>query len=145
MRGDRRYDRIKTDQAAVISFNGGKDQIACVIRDISDGGVGLSVARTVDIPDQFILTIEDEDEGRACTVRWRAADALGVSFDVAPVHWMTAAGALLIFLSSMICIMMFVLPAFVHQRTAIFWFVATPIAVLGAFMVLYRLHRDRQG
>jgi hypothetical protein len=105
----------------------------------------LAVARTVDIPDQFILTIEDEGEGRACTVRWRAADALGVSFDVAPIHWMTAAGGLLIFLSSMICMMIFLLPAFKDQRAALFWFVAMPIAVLGAFMVLYRLHRDRQG
>ena len=140
----RRYDRISTEQAAVISFEGGGHQIPCVLRDFSPGGVGLSVAPTADIPDQFMLKIADEEKGRACTVRWRAPDALGVSFDVQPVHWMTAAGVALIVLSVMICMLIFMLPVFEQQRVAVLWFAAAPIAVIGALMVVYRLQRSEQ-
>jgi hypothetical protein len=137
----RRYERISTVQAAVITFNGGKDQIACVIRDVSEGGVGLSVASTEDIPDQFILTVKGEDEGRACTVRWRETDKIGASFD-GKTHWMVAAGGLLVACAVMICVIVFSLPAFEGYRTALFLFGAAPVAVLGAFMILFQRYRE---
>ena len=78
----REHVRISTDKAAVISFDDGqKRTIMCVIRDISDGGAGLTVATTDGIPDQFVLTVKGEEEGRACTVRWRQPNRLGISFD----------------------------------------------------------------
>src|SRR3954470_19591851 len=54
----RRYDRISINQAALIMFHGGQDEVACVVRDVSPGGAGLSVASTVGIPDQFILAVK---------------------------------------------------------------------------------------
>ena len=77
----RRHVRISTDKAAVISFDDGQKVIMCVIRDISEGGAGLAVATTDGIPDQFLLTVKGEEEGRACTVRWRQPNRLGVSFE----------------------------------------------------------------
>ena len=139
----RRADRISTVQAAVISFNDGKNQIACVIRDVSEGGVGLSVESTQGIPDQFILTVKGEDEGRPCTVRWRETNRLGASFD-GTTHWMIAAGGLLVACAAMICVIVFSLPAFEGHRTAWFLFGAVPFAALGAFMILFQLFRQNK-
>lgn len=77
----RRYVRISTDKAAVISFDDGARTIMCVIRDISEGGAGLAVATTDGIPDQFLLTVKGEEKGRPCTVRWKQPNKVGVSFD----------------------------------------------------------------
>ena len=51
---------------------------------------------------------------------------------------MMATGVLLVVLSLMICMAIFLLPVFEGERTTGFWFVAMPIAVVGALMVLYR-------
>src|SRR4051812_13988309 len=127
----RRYDRISINQAALIMFDGGQDEVACVVRDVSPGGAGLSVASTVGIPDQFILAVKREEEGRACFVRWRKSDNLGVLFDIEPVHWMTATGVLLLSLSMMMGMEIFLLPFFEGQRTACFWLAVMPTAVIG--------------
>jgi hypothetical protein len=54
------------------------------------------------------------------------------------LHWIMATGVLLVVLSLMICMAIFLLPVFEGERTTGFWFVAMPIAVVGALMVLYR-------
>jgi hypothetical protein len=141
-RVNRRYERISINQAAVMTFNGGKDEIACVVRDISPGGAGLSVASTADIPEQFILAVESEEEGRACFVRWRESNKLGVLFDVEPVHWMTGTGVLLILLSMMMCVEIFLLPFFDGKRAACFWWAVMPTAVIGGLVILYRLNKQ---
>ena len=76
---NRRHVRIPSHKPAVITK--GTMQITCVIRDLSEGGAGLSVAGANDVPEHFILTVQGEQEGRACTVRWRESTRLGVSFD----------------------------------------------------------------
>jgi hypothetical protein len=76
---NRRHVRIPTNKPAVITK--GTMQITCVVRDISEGGAGLSVTAAESVPEHFTLTIEGEEEGRACTVRWREPDKVGVSFD----------------------------------------------------------------
>ena len=143
-RRKRRYARVGTDQAGVISFIGGKDQIACVIRDVSQGGAGLSVASAANIPDQFILTVKGKQEGRACTVRWRASDKLGISFDVEPVLWTVGAGILLMFTSLMMSMMVLLLPIFEEMRTALISFVAIPSAVVSLLLLLYHFNKQRR-
>jgi hypothetical protein len=76
---NRRRVRIPTKKAAIITK--GTTKIACVIRDLTEDGAGLSVTATKDVPEHFILTVQGEEEGRACTVRWREPTKLGVSFD----------------------------------------------------------------
>ena len=76
---NRRHVRIPTNKPAIITK--GMTQIACIIRDLSEGGAGLSMASASDVPEHFVLTVQGEDEGRACTVRWRETTRLGVSFD----------------------------------------------------------------
>jgi hypothetical protein len=137
----RRYDRISINQAALILFNGGQDEVTCVVRDVSPGGAGLSVANTVDIPDRFILAVKSEEEGRACLVRWRKSNELGVLFDIEPVHWMTATGVMLMYLSMMMGMEIFLLPFFEGQRTVYFLLAVMPAAVIGALMILCRLNR----
>ena len=140
-RMNRRYDRISINQAALIMFNGGKDEVMCVVRDVSPGGAGLSVASTVDVPDQFILAVKSEEEGRSCFVRWRKSNNLGVLFDIEPVHWMTATGVLLMYLSMMMCMEIFLLPFFDGKRTASFWLAVMPTAVIGGLLILCRLNK----
>jgi hypothetical protein len=140
-RMNRRYDRISINQAALIMFNGGKDEVTCVVRDVSPGGAGLSVASTVDIPDQFILAVKSEEEGRSCFVRWKKSNNLGVLFDIEPIHWMTATGVLLMYLSMMMGMEIFLLPFFEGKRTVCFWLAVMPAAVIGALMILCRLNK----
>jgi hypothetical protein len=42
----------------------------------------------------------------------------------------------------MICITVFALPVFEGRRAELFWFVATPIAVIGGLLVLYRINAN---
>jgi len=139
----RRYRRISTDKAAVMSFNNGKDQIPCVIRDVSEGGIGLFVDSTTDIPDQFILTVKGEEASRACIVRWKESNTLGASFEGETLHWMTAMGWVLVGCAVMICVMM-LLPLFEGHRTQGFWYMVVPVAGFGVLMVLFRRRLDIQ-
>src|SRR5690349_6587256 len=50
----RRDQRIGVQQPAVMRFDRGTGDVPCVIRDLSPGGVGLSVAADIDVPDRFI-------------------------------------------------------------------------------------------
>jgi hypothetical protein len=62
--------------------------IMCSLADISDGGAGLMVVNTKDVPDTFELEIKGIDIRRACKVAWRdAPHRLGVAFTepLAPV------------------------------------------------------------
>jgi hypothetical protein len=56
------------------------------------------------------------------------------------LHWMLAAGVLLMLLSVMLCAMIFLLPVFEGKQMTYFAFMAAPPGVIGATMlVLYRL------
>jgi succinate dehydrogenase hydrophobic anchor subunit len=59
------------------------------------------------------------------------------------LHWMLATGVMLVTLAIMICVMVFALPVFEGHRTELFWFVATPTAVIGGLLVLYRIGANR--
>lgn len=62
-----------------IVINDGFSTFQCTIRNLSDTGAKLKVASVVGIPEQFQLIMDD---GRkfGCTVAWRTAEEIGVSF-----------------------------------------------------------------
>lgn len=65
---------------AVIVFNGGKTQVPCIIRNLSDGGAKLEVDSVRNIPQTFDLLIP-RHRPHHCRVAWRALKELGVAFE----------------------------------------------------------------
>jgi hypothetical protein len=63
---------------------GGVTGIPCVVRELSATGARLSVPDTVPIPNRFDLLMTDEQLVMPARVIWRAADAIGITFDGAP-------------------------------------------------------------
>ena len=71
--------RRNTMISAHIVFEGGRRQIECVIRNLSDGGAKLEVASVRGIPDQFQLLVP-QHRPQQCRVVWRAVREMGVQF-----------------------------------------------------------------
>jgi hypothetical protein len=71
--------RRNTAIAAHVAFNGGRSQMACIIRDLSDGGAKLEVTSVRDIPPTFDLLIPGH-RPIPCRVAWRAMKELGIAF-----------------------------------------------------------------
>jgi hypothetical protein len=68
-------------RAAIIHGGPHQAPIMCSLADISDGGAGLVVVNTRDVPDTFELEIKGEDVRRACKVAWKdAPHRVGVAF-----------------------------------------------------------------
>jgi hypothetical protein len=61
--------------------------MACVIRNLSDGGALLEFQREETLPYHFILTIEGTNDVRGCEVRHAYGQSTGVAFvDVASIQ-----------------------------------------------------------
>ncbi|KQT20728.1 MULTISPECIES: PilZ domain-containing protein [unclassified Bradyrhizobium] len=75
--------RSRVLKAATISFgNGGV--ISCVIRNLSPRGAALDVESSLDIPDEFKLILDREEEHYHCRLIWRKAKRIGVRFRSGP-------------------------------------------------------------
>ena len=72
--------RMRTLKKATIVIQGGYSVYDCVIRNLSETGAMLQVAG-LGIPSHFQLRFDAVVPVRPCTVRWRAENAIGVSFD----------------------------------------------------------------
>lgn len=72
--------RSRTLKAGRVVSNNGHSTHDCMVRNLSAQGAKLVFETTIDIPDQFQLRLEDGVQ-HACTVRWRKARDIGVSFD----------------------------------------------------------------
>jgi hypothetical protein len=64
---------------AVIAF--GRTQMACIIRNVSDGGAKLEFASVRGVPDAFELHVPNHRPQR-CRVAWRSLKEIGVAFSV---------------------------------------------------------------
>ena len=64
---------------AHIAFNGGRSRVACMIRNLSEGGAKIEVSPVRDIPQTFDLLVTGQ-RPRSCRVVWRALRELGVAF-----------------------------------------------------------------
>lgn len=69
--------RRNTAIEAVISF--GHVRLACIIRNVSDTGAKLEVAKVAGIPDVVLLHAPGH-RPQACRVAWRAMKELGVAY-----------------------------------------------------------------
>lgn len=66
-----------------IRFNHGMSTLDCVVRNISGTGARLCVSASVTLPEEFELYIAQKDQRFQARLRWRRADEIGCSFDVA--------------------------------------------------------------
>lgn len=80
MTRDRRQNfRIEWKSPASVDLGDGQDRIACVVKNLSNGGARIACAET--LPDEFILRVTPgRGRPRACRVAWRRGDELGVQF-----------------------------------------------------------------
>lgn len=69
--------RRNTFIQARISF--GRTELACIIRDVSDSGAKLEVARVALVPDVFLLHAPGY-RPQTCRVAWRAIKEMGVAY-----------------------------------------------------------------
>ena len=73
--------RRSTFIEARISF--GHSTVNCIIRNVSETGAKLEVARVADIPDTILLHIPGH-RPRTCRVAWRALREIGVEYRPTP-------------------------------------------------------------
>jgi hypothetical protein len=64
---------------AIIAF--GRTQMACIIRNVSDGGAKLEVTSVRSVPDAFDLHLPNHRPQR-CRVAWRSLKEIGVAFAI---------------------------------------------------------------
>ena len=69
--------RRNTFIQAVISF--GRTEVPCIIRNVSDTGAKLEVAKVAGIPDTILLHAPGH-RPQTCRVAWRAMKELGVEY-----------------------------------------------------------------
>ncbi len=79
MHNQRTHPRVLAFRATVISFEGGRRLIQCIIEDISTDGAKILVSDTCGIPSEFRIAVTDH-HWRPCFVRWRKRATLGVRF-----------------------------------------------------------------
>jgi PilZ domain-containing protein len=65
-------------EAGAIQF--GRNQISCVVRDISATGAGMEVSSPITVPDYFVLALPADGQHTPCQVMWRTANRIGVAF-----------------------------------------------------------------
>ncbi|MFD0934357.1 PilZ domain-containing protein [Methylobacterium trifolii] len=55
---------------------------SCLIYDHSEGGVRLTLPNAVDVPEVFVLSMEQSAAPRVCKVIWRKDEEVGAKFHV---------------------------------------------------------------
>ncbi|WP_421759702.1 PilZ domain-containing protein [Devosia sp.] len=71
--------RRNTAIAAAIVFDGGRQKVNCIIRNMSENGAKLEVASVTRIPRVFDLVVP-KVPAQPCFVIWRSMKELGVQF-----------------------------------------------------------------
>jgi len=71
-----RHRRFKTATIGV-----GEGAIDCIVKNRSEAGAALEVARSLFIPDRFTLSVPSDQLKRRCHIVWRTKERIGVAFD----------------------------------------------------------------
>lgn len=80
----RRHSRVKMLKSGQVIYGKSVCMTRCLILNLSDAGAAIQPADAADVPDTFVLKIDNGPTHR-CQVCWRHADKLGVRFlDAAP-------------------------------------------------------------
>ncbi len=78
---NRRQDRRRSVRIASIVLANATEPIPCVVLDISSSGARLHVHDPGEVPDQFRLIMENNNEEFACETVWRQGNEMGVRFE----------------------------------------------------------------
>jgi two-component system chemotaxis response regulator CheY len=76
----RRLVRHRVLKGSQLTYDNGAHIVACLIRDVSEGGVRIEVANAQAIPTELVLSFDDGAAPRRGLVRWRRHNDLGVEF-----------------------------------------------------------------
>jgi hypothetical protein len=76
--------RKRVLKGGTIVFNNRSSTLPCTVRDISDTGARLRVAKGLAVPHHFDLLIEVDGLEAPCTVAWKRGEDIGVTFDAPP-------------------------------------------------------------
>ena len=71
--------RSRVLKVGTIEFEGGSTN--CMVRNLSDAGTGLDVAKPQDIPEYFTLILLADGRRLSVHVVWRKGKRIGVAFD----------------------------------------------------------------
>jgi PilZ domain len=74
----RRSFRVEWNSPATI-HDGSLDR-PCILSNFSNTGAKITKVVPATIPDEFMLSITPRGRKRACRVRWRYGEAIGVEF-----------------------------------------------------------------
>ncbi|HHZ11049.1 MAG TPA: PilZ domain-containing protein [Rhizobiales bacterium] len=85
---DREHRRRVLKRASIL-VDVDTSEIACTVRNQTEGGAELQVPLGSSVPDEFLLYVPLDRTAYACAVRWRRNDRIGVRFmGTAPKpHW----------------------------------------------------------
>ena len=75
----RRSQRFRVLKGATIAFEG--NDLACTVRNLSDGGAALDFASTLNVPPSFTLVIDSNRFTRRCRPVWANAKRLRVAVE----------------------------------------------------------------
>ena len=71
--------RRNTTIEAEIVFDGGRSRLPCIIRNLSDSGAKLEVAKVASVPQSFDLVVPGHHP-HASRVVWRTIREVGIAF-----------------------------------------------------------------
>jgi hypothetical protein len=75
----RRATRSRVLKGAKIII-GSASTIDCVVRNVTNSGVRIQIANTVDLPETLDLTLDAGFTIRPCRVAWRSVTETGLQF-----------------------------------------------------------------
>jgi hypothetical protein len=75
----RRSQRFRVLKGGSIAFEG--NNVACTVRNISDGGAALDLTNTTGVPPSFTLVIASKHLVRRCRPVWVTEKRVGVAFE----------------------------------------------------------------
>ena len=79
MQERRRVTRSRVLKGAKIII-GSASTIDCVVRNVTNSGVRIQIANTVDLPETLDLTLDAGFTIRPCRVAWRSVTETGLQF-----------------------------------------------------------------
>jgi hypothetical protein len=73
-------ERLRVNVNAQIVFNYGATSYECTIRNLSESGAKLILAKNLTLPEAFDLVVPSRRRTYCARLRWRIEDEIGVAF-----------------------------------------------------------------
>lgn len=68
--------------------------LPCIISDRSATGIRVTSPSAEELPDTFILTVDDTGEALVCRAAWRKVDQIGCTADALILEWLETSNSL---------------------------------------------------